>query len=181
MPIFGRILRTHGHITIEKTHISSSNIGSSSFYRLFFMRQRRSFRHAVGAFFLAALSNNKLASSFAPNHSTFHSSAKSHYHPCLAISSSNNNSGDSTTKVPDMEEAKQSIARAISIGAPAYNRGDIPECARVYRETALAILPLLPPKLRGPGATEATSMAATSSRVMTASGGDANSAGGCAG
>lgn len=144
MLLFGRILRTHSHKTIENAHI-----GSSSFYRLFFMRQRRSSRHAVSAFFLAALSNNKLASSFAPNHSAFHSSTKSYYHSCLAMSNSSNNSGDTTTtKVPDMEEAKQSIARAISIGAPAYNRGDIPECARVYRETALSILPLLPPNLQ---------------------------------
>lgn len=45
-------------------------------------------------------------------------------------------------------DVKDAIARAISIGAPAYNAGDVEECARVYRETALDVLPALPSSLR---------------------------------
>jgi hypothetical protein len=40
------------------------------------------------------------------------------------------------------------ISNAISIGAPAYNKGNIPECARLYRKTALGITPMLPQNLR---------------------------------
>jgi len=47
-----------------------------------------------------------------------------------------------------MDRVRQSIATAISVGAPAYNQGDIPKCASVYKETALEILPLLPENLR---------------------------------
>ena len=49
-----------------------------------------------------------------------------------------------------MDKAKSLIAKAISIGAPAYNAGDIPECARVYKETAMEIttLGMLPPSLQ---------------------------------
>jgi hypothetical protein len=39
-----------------------------------------------------------------------------------------------------MQSAKSRISKAISIGAPAYNAGDIDECARVYQETALEII-----------------------------------------
>lgn len=47
-----------------------------------------------------------------------------------------------------MDRAKSLISTAISIGAPAYNAGDIPECARVYKETALKIAPMLPQNLQ---------------------------------
>ena len=43
-----------------------------------------------------------------------------------------------------MEQAKLLISKAISIGAPAYNSGDIQGCARVYKDAALEIVPLLP-------------------------------------
>lgn len=43
-----------------------------------------------------------------------------------------------------IDQAKLLISKAISIGAPAYNSGDIQECARVYRETAKQIVPLFP-------------------------------------
>jgi len=44
--------------------------------------------------------------------------------------------------------AKSLISNAISIGAPAYNSGDIPECARVYKETAIQIAAMLPQNLQ---------------------------------
>jgi hypothetical protein len=52
----------------------------------------------------------------------------------------------STTQ--QMDKAKSLISNAISIGAPAYNAGDISECARVYKETALEIASLLPQNLQ---------------------------------
>eukprot|EP00640_Fibrocapsa_japonica_P002928 CAMPEP_0113938528 /NCGR_PEP_ID=MMETSP1339-20121228/4962_1 /TAXON_ID=94617 /ORGANISM="Fibrocapsa japonica" /LENGTH=271 /DNA_ID=CAMNT_0000941689 /DNA_START=93 /DNA_END=908 /DNA_ORIENTATION=+ /assembly_acc=CAM_ASM_000762 len=55
-------------------------------------------------------------------------------------------SGQETTQ--SLEEAKQLIADAISIGAPLYNSGDIIGCARLYRSAAEKISPLLPPKLQ---------------------------------
>ena len=48
----------------------------------------------------------------------------------------------------DLERAKQIIARAISIGAPAYNAGDVRRCANVYRDAAREILELVPSSLR---------------------------------
>lgn len=39
-----------------------------------------------------------------------------------------------------MQSAKSLIGKAISIGAPAYNAGDIDECARVYQAAALEII-----------------------------------------
>ena len=51
---------------------------------------------------------------------------------CLGMSSS------SSTPSP-MEDAKKLISKAISIGAPAYNAGDIQECARVYKTAATQI------------------------------------------
>lgn len=47
-----------------------------------------------------------------------------------------------------MDRAKSLISNAISIGAPAYNAGDISKCARVYKETALEIAPILPQNLQ---------------------------------
>lgn len=44
-----------------------------------------------------------------------------------------------------LNQAKQRISQAISIGAPAYNAGDIKKCANVYQDTAKEIAPLLPP------------------------------------
>ena len=52
------------------------------------------------------------------------------------------------TKSNDMDSVKSQIGKAISIGAPAYNAGDIDECARVYKETALSISELLPQGLK---------------------------------
>lgn len=46
-----------------------------------------------------------------------------------------------------INNAKVSIAKAISVGAPAYNAGNIEECARVYRAMALEITSLLPSSL----------------------------------
>lgn len=42
----------------------------------------------------------------------------------------------------DLSEAKQLISKAISIGAPAYNAGDIKQCANVYEEAAKDITSL---------------------------------------
>lgn len=44
----------------------------------------------------------------------------------------------------NLAEAKQRISKAISIGAPAYNSGDIKQCATIYKETAKDIAPLVP-------------------------------------
>ncbi|KAL7520568.1 hypothetical protein ACHAWX_005699 [Stephanocyclus meneghinianus] len=44
----------------------------------------------------------------------------------------------------NLNRAKLRISQAISIGAPAYNSGDIQKCAAVYTETAREIQPLLP-------------------------------------
>lgn len=44
----------------------------------------------------------------------------------------------------DLIQAKQRISQAISLGAPAYNEGDIKKCANVYKDTAKEIAPLLP-------------------------------------
>ncbi len=58
---------------------------------------------------------------------------------------STSSTGGSTSE--SLNEARKLIANAISIGAPAYNTGDIQECARVYKATALDIISsnLLPP------------------------------------
>lgn len=53
----------------------------------------------------------------------------------------------SKTTSSKIDEAKKLISNAISIGAPAYNAGNIDECARVYKETALNISNLLPQSL----------------------------------
>jgi len=54
----------------------------------------------------------------------------------------------SSIETNDVAKAKSLISRAISVGAPAYNAGDIAGCARVYEETAEKIVPLLPKELR---------------------------------
>eukprot|EP00584_Thalassiosira_punctigera_P002145 CAMPEP_0172531540 /NCGR_PEP_ID=MMETSP1067-20121228/4907_1 /TAXON_ID=265564 ORGANISM="Thalassiosira punctigera, Strain Tpunct2005C2" /NCGR_SAMPLE_ID=MMETSP1067 /ASSEMBLY_ACC=CAM_ASM_000444 /LENGTH=277 /DNA_ID=CAMNT_0013315931 /DNA_START=179 /DNA_END=1012 /DNA_ORIENTATION=+ len=48
----------------------------------------------------------------------------------------------------DLNRAKERISQAISVGAPAYNAGEIELCAKVYREAAREIAPLVPPALR---------------------------------
>ena len=57
-------------------------------------------------------------------------------------------SSSSPTVSQQMDRAKDLISNAISIGAPAYNAGDISKCARVYKETALEIAPILPQNLQ---------------------------------
>mmetsp|Transcript_61551 Transcript_61551/g.74025 ORF Transcript_61551/g.74025 Transcript_61551/m.74025 type:complete len:338 (+) Transcript_61551:88-1101(+) len=52
--------------------------------------------------------------------------------PQMTTSNSNN-------QHTEIEKAKSLISNAISIGAPAYNSGDIAGCARVYKSTALEI------------------------------------------
>ena len=54
----------------------------------------------------------------------------------------------STTDASNLSEARGLISRAISVGAPAYNSGDIAQCAQIYEETAETIVPLLPLTLR---------------------------------
>lgn len=98
-------------------------------------------RHAVCAYFLAS---GKASESFSRNpiNSVFKS-----YHS-TNLSASGDSSSPPAPSPPQMDSAKKSIAAAISIGAPAYNSGDIPKCASVYKETALQILPMLPQNLR---------------------------------
>lgn len=48
----------------------------------------------------------------------------------------------------DLDQAKRIIERAISVGAPAYNSGDIRRCATLYDEAALQLLDLVPSSLR---------------------------------
>lgn len=45
----------------------------------------------------------------------------------------------------DLNQAKQRISQAISQGAPAYNAGDIKQCATIYKQTAKDIANLVPP------------------------------------
>lgn len=44
----------------------------------------------------------------------------------------------------ELNQAKQRISQAISVGAPAYNAGDIQRCATLYKEAAREIAPLVP-------------------------------------
>jgi hypothetical protein len=60
----------------------------------------------------------------------------------------------------DIDQAKRIISDAISIGAPAYNAGNIQECALAYKAAALEIAPLLPTNLR-------SSLEKTSQSMMT--------------
>eukprot|EP00581_Thalassiosira_minuscula_P003342 CAMPEP_0183740052 /NCGR_PEP_ID=MMETSP0737-20130205/58753_1 /TAXON_ID=385413 /ORGANISM="Thalassiosira miniscula, Strain CCMP1093" /LENGTH=271 /DNA_ID=CAMNT_0025975037 /DNA_START=228 /DNA_END=1040 /DNA_ORIENTATION=+ len=48
----------------------------------------------------------------------------------------------------DLTRAKQRISQAISVGAPAYNAGDIQKCATVYADVAKEIAPLVPSALQ---------------------------------
>ena len=68
-------------------------------------------------------------------------------YPLASMSTSLNMS--STTPSTNLSQAKQLISKAISIGAPAYNSGDIKQCATVYQETAKEITSVgLPPALQ---------------------------------
>jgi hypothetical protein len=61
--------------------------------------------------------------------------------PVAATTKSADESADSSAA---LNKAKQIISRAISIGAPAYNAGNIAECSKVYQVAAKEIAPLLP-------------------------------------
>ena len=85
--------------------------------------------------------------------STTGSSTSTSSSTCLGMSTSQ-------PSTSPMDDAKKLISKAISIGAPAYNAGDIQECARVYKTTAMEIssimlnnsnsnnLNILPPSLK---------------------------------
>ena len=60
----------------------------------------------------------------------------------------------SSTPSTKLSKAKQLISKAISIGAPAYNSGDIKQCATVYRNTAKEITSLIPSALQSKLLTE---------------------------
>ncbi|KAL3944448.1 MAG: hypothetical protein SGBAC_001476 [Bacillariaceae sp.] len=47
-----------------------------------------------------------------------------------------------------LNQAKERVAQAISIGAPAYNTGDIARCAQVYEQASNEIAPFLPDDLQ---------------------------------
>lgn len=53
-----------------------------------------------------------------------------------------------STKALDLEQIKGQVSRAISIGAPAYNAGDIKGCADTYAATAQSIVDGLPDQLK---------------------------------
>eukprot|EP00532_Pseudo-nitzschia_australis_P006318 CAMPEP_0168174810 /NCGR_PEP_ID=MMETSP0139_2-20121125/6735_1 /TAXON_ID=44445 /ORGANISM="Pseudo-nitzschia australis, Strain 10249 10 AB" /LENGTH=382 /DNA_ID=CAMNT_0008093051 /DNA_START=99 /DNA_END=1247 /DNA_ORIENTATION=+ len=124
-------------------------------------------RAAVSALLL--FSGNKVLS-FSSDHQHFRGSGNSSIHKAnhrttaTASTTSSRRTGSSSslamlagTSPPSSDQRKQAleqldearalISGAISIGAPAYNAGDIAGCARVYRETAaeIAALPGLPP------------------------------------
>jgi hypothetical protein len=44
------------------------------------------------------------------------------------------------TQLDTLKDIQAPIEQAISIGAPTYNRGDIPVCARLYLATALTLV-----------------------------------------
>mmetsp|Transcript_58229 Transcript_58229/g.62910 ORF Transcript_58229/g.62910 Transcript_58229/m.62910 type:complete len:303 (+) Transcript_58229:2161-3069(+) len=69
-------------------------------------------------------------------------------HNSSSSSAAASSSSSSLSVSQQMDRAKSLISTAISIGAPAYNTGDIPECARIYKETALQIAPMLPQNLQ---------------------------------
>ena len=58
---------------------------------------------------------------------------------------STNTNSISTMSNNDLNQAKQRISKAISQGAPAYNAGDIKQCATIYKQTAKEIANLVPP------------------------------------
>lgn len=51
----------------------------------------------------------------------------------------------STSNASSLNEAKQCISHAISVGAPVYNAGDVQKCADVYKDAAQKIMPYVPP------------------------------------
>ena len=94
----------------------------------------------VGAFLL--LSHKSF--SFSPNPSRrFNKKSSS-----TSLSMSGLSPTSSSMASEEMDRAKSLIAKAISIGAPAYNAGDISKCAQVYKETAVEIAPILPQSLQ---------------------------------
>jgi len=107
-------------------------------------------RRAAFAFLL--LSDRTLSFSPSPFQSTF----KTNYSVSLDMSGSSSSSAaaaassssSSLSVSQQMDMYKSLISTAISIGAPAYNTGDIPECARIYKETSLQIAPMLPQNLQ---------------------------------
>ncbi|CAJ1933561.1 unnamed protein product [Cylindrotheca closterium] len=50
--------------------------------------------------------------------------------------------------VEKLNQAKEIVAQAISIGAPAYNVGDIARCAQVYEQASNQLAPFLPNDLQ---------------------------------
>jgi hypothetical protein len=62
--------------------------------------------------------------------------------------SSTQSSSDSKIDNASLDQAKKLITQAISLGAPAYNAGDIAECVRIYQETTQQIAPLVPTSLQ---------------------------------
>eukprot|EP00984_Skeletonema_dohrnii_P008755 scaffold3267_cov130-Skeletonema_dohrnii-CCMP3373.AAC.7 len=70
------------------------------------------------------------------------SSARAFYNPCSPSSPSTFLNMSTTSPSTNLTQAKQLISKAISIGAPAYNAGDINKCATVYQDTAKQITSL---------------------------------------
>ena len=98
-------------------------------------------------FSTAFISSQKLPSAYAfthfPTSATYHRRNHLHHPPAM---SANEPSPDTA---PNLEQVKQQISRAISVGAPAYNAGDIKGCADTYAATAQTILSgILPDQLR---------------------------------
>jgi len=58
----------------------------------------------------------------------------------MSSSTSSSTSGNN-----QMDDAKKLISNAIAIGAPAYNAGNVKECARVYKTTAVEMVSMLLP------------------------------------
>jgi hypothetical protein len=80
---------------------------------------------------------------------TIHSGKSRSYSNCVSMSSAADATSSSQPQTKEkMEEAKRLISKAISIGAPAYNAGDIVKCAQVYKDTAMEISSLLPKNLQ---------------------------------
>mmetsp|Transcript_25128 Transcript_25128/g.50296 ORF Transcript_25128/g.50296 Transcript_25128/m.50296 type:complete len:315 (+) Transcript_25128:50-994(+) len=70
------------------------------------------------------------------------SSARAFYNPHSPSSPSTFLNMSTTSPSTNLTQAKQLISKAISIGAPAYNAGDINKCATVYQDTAKEITSL---------------------------------------
>ena len=80
---------------------------------------------------------------FAPAQST-----AGHRHRQFHLLAMTSSSPSSTAPASNLEQLKSRISRAISIGAPAYNAGDVKGCADTYAETAQNIANDLPGHLR---------------------------------